>query len=132
MLLLHPSPEGSPEGRDEKRLRHATRKTRSDLLLGQIPPDENDAAEAWLVGAPVALVIAVQHHVHALEREALRIIDERQDALGAQDVRPLDLHEVLHPREELVRIERLVVRQRNRLHVLIVVVLQAAMRMAMI
>ena len=81
--------------------------------------------------APFALVIAVEHHVHALEHEALRIVLQRDDALAAQDVRALGLHQVLDEGEELVRIERLVGRDRDRLHLLVVIVLQPAVRMRM-
>src|SRR3954467_2689905 len=77
----------------------------ADLLLGQVAPDEHDPALALLVRAPFALMIAVEHHVHALEHEALRVVLEREDALGAQDVRPLGLCEVLDERKELVGIE---------------------------
>ena len=76
-------------------------------------------------------MVAVEHHVHALENKALRIVLEREDALGAQDVRPLSLGEVLDERKELVGIERLISRERNRLHLLVVIVLQPAMRMGM-
>src|ERR1700760_2339661 len=80
----------------------------ADLLLGEIAPDEDQAALARLALAPFALVIAVEHHVHALEHETLRIVLQRNDALAAQDVLPFRLHQVLDEREELVRIERLV------------------------
>ena len=77
-------------------------------------------------------MIAVKDHVHALEHEALGIVLERQDALAAQNVLALGRHQILHPREKLVRIERLVGLERNRLHILVVVVLQPAMMVVMI
>src|SRR3954466_11428627 len=65
--------------------------TLADLFLRQVAPDEHHAALALLVRAPFALVIAVEHHVHALEHEPLRIILQRDDTLAAQDVRPFSL-----------------------------------------
>src|SRR5581483_1350076 len=65
---------------------------RADVLLGQIAADEDDAAQALLVCLPRALMIAVEDHVHALEDEAVGIVLEGEDALGAQDARPLLLH----------------------------------------
>jgi len=72
-------------------------------------------------------MITVEDHVHALEDETVIVILERQDAFAAQDVRSLGLDQVLNPREKLVRIERLVAFQRNRLHLLVVIVLEPAM-----
>src|SRR5262245_9811800 len=115
--------------------RHAAGKAFPDLLLGQLAADEDDAAFALLARLPRALVVAVENHVHALEHEALVVVLERQDALAAQNARPLRLHEVLHPGEELVRVERLVGLERDRLHLFVVIVLQAAvvaMRVAVI
>src|SRR5262245_6692860 len=115
--------------------RHAAREPFPDLLLGQLAADEDDAAFALLAGLPRALVVAVENHVHALEHEALVVVLERQDALAAQNARPLRLHEVLHPGEEFVRVERLVGLERDRLHLFVVIVLQAAvvaMRVAVI
>src|ERR1700678_2314965 len=101
----------------------------ADHALGQFAADEHDAALAFLGGAPVALVVAVEHHVDALGRGPLRIVLERQDALGAQDLLAFLGDQVLDPGKEFVRIERLVGAQRQRLHVLVVVVLQAAVIM---
>src|SRR3954468_14319189 len=108
---------------------HAALEALADFLFGQIAADEHETALALLVRAPFALVVAVEHHVHALKHEALRIVLQRQDALGPQDVRSLRLREVLDEGEELVRIERLIGLKRNRLHVLVVIVLQPAVRM---
>src|SRR5215472_14667686 len=106
--------------------RHAAGEAFPDLLLGQLAADEDDAAFALLARLPRALVVAVENHVHALEHEAHVVVLERQDALAAQNARPLRLHEVLHPGKELVRVERLVGLERDRLHLFVVVVLQAA------
>src|SRR5215470_16282774 len=99
--------------------------------LGHWAPsaDEDDAAFAFLARLPRALVVAVENHVHALEHEALVIVLERKDALAAQNVRPLDLHELLHPGKELVGVERLVGFERDRLHLLVVIVFQTAVVM---
>src|SRR5690606_33064051 len=96
------------------------------LLFRQVAADEDDAAVALLHLLPRALVIAVEDHVHALEDEALGIVLERQNTLAAQNVRPLDRHQILNPREEPVGIERPVGGQRYRLHLLVVIVLQTA------
>ena len=74
----------------------------------RLRPMKTSAALALLAVVPRALVIAVEDHVHALEHEALGIVLERQDALGAQDARPVLGDQVLHPGKELVGIERLV------------------------
>src|SRR5215813_886170 len=88
--------------------RHAAREALADLLFRQLAADEDDAAFALLAILPRPLVVAVEDHVHALEYEALVVVLERQDALAAQDARPVLLHEVLDPGKELVGIERLV------------------------
>src|SRR5262245_19399861 len=97
-----------------------------DLVLGQLAADEDDAAFALLARLPRALVVAVENHVHALKHEALVVVLERQDALAAQNARPLRLHKVLHPGEELVRVERLVGLERDRLHLFVMIMFQAA------
>ena len=71
-------------------------------------------------------MVAIENHVHALEYEPLVVILERKDAFAAQDARAFGLHQVLYPRKKLVGIERLIGLQRNRLHVLVVVMLEAA------
>src|SRR4029077_16810137 len=97
-----------------------------DLVLRQLAPDEDEAALALLAGLPRPLGIAVGNHLHALEPEALVVILEGEDALAAQNARPLLLNQVLHPGEELVRVERLVGPDRDRLHLFVVIVFQAA------
>ena len=52
-------------------------------------------------------MIAVQDHVHALKHETLGVVLEIQDALAAQNVLALGRHQILHPGEKLVRVERL-------------------------
>src|SRR5215831_14284801 len=106
--------------------RHAAHEPFPDLLLRQLAADEDDAAFALLARLPRALMVAVENHVHALEHEALVVVLERQDALAAQNARPLRLHEVLHPGEEFVRVERLIGLERDRLHLFVVIVPQAA------
>src|SRR5829696_4584614 len=94
-----------------------------DHFTGQIAADENDPTVALLAGFPWPLMVAIEDHVHALENEPLVVVFERENAFAAQNIRALLLHEILHPREEFFRIERLVSLQRNRLHLLIMVVL---------
>ena len=72
-------------------------------------------------------MVAVENHVHALEHEAPILILEGKNALAAQDVRAFLLHQILDPREKFVCVERLVGFERNRLHFLVVVVLEPAM-----
>src|SRR4029078_8651667 len=108
------------------RSRQAILEPLPDLVLRQLAADEDEAALAVLAGLPPPLVIAVEDHVHALEHEALVVVLEGEDALAAQNARPLLLHEVLHPGEELVRVERLVGPDRDRVHLFVVIVLQAA------
>src|SRR5579863_2093127 len=74
-------------------------------------------------------MVAVEDHVHTLENEALAVAFEGQDALAAQNVRTLFLHQILHPWEKFIRVQRLVALQRNRLHLLVVIVLETAVRM---
>jgi hypothetical protein len=50
-----------------------------------------------------------------------------ENAFAAQNVGAFLLHQVLHPRKEFVGIERLVGVQCNRLHVLVVIMLEPAM-----
>ena len=79
-------------------------------------------------------MIAVKDHVNTLKDEALVVILERENAFASQNVRAFLLHEVLHPGKELIGIERLIGAERNRLHLLVVIVLQPAVgvRMRMI
>src|SRR5579864_6649090 len=109
----------------------AALKTFGNGLARQVATDEDDAAFALLVFVPGPLVIAVENHMHALKHEALVVALERQDALAAQNVGPFLLHEVLNPGKEFIGIERLVAFQRDRLHVFVVIVLQAAVMMGM-
>ena len=83
-------------------------RSRPDLLLRQMPSDEDQPALALFVVLPRPLMIAVEDHVHALEHEAIRIVLECENSLGAQDRRALLRHQLLDPRKELVGIERLV------------------------
>src|SRR5215469_3924084 len=100
-----------------------------DQLSRQVAADENEPAVALLTDLPRSLMVAIENHVHALKYEALLVVLERQDAFAAQNVGSLLLHQVLHPRKEFVWIERLLSVQRNRLHFLVVVMLESAMRM---
>ena len=77
-------------------------------------------------------MIAIEDHVHSLEHEALGIVLEDEDALAAQDAGPLLLHQVLHPGKELVGIERFVASKRQRMHLFVVIVLEAAAMMVMV
>src|SRR6185312_1360861 len=113
-------------------LRRASRKALADSFLRQIPADEDDAAFALLVGAPRALVIAVEDHVHALEHETLGVVLEGEDAFRAQDVRPVLGDEILHPGKELVRVQRFVALERHGLHVFVVIVLETVAMMMVI
>src|SRR5262245_19285169 len=90
--------------KDLHQSRQAAFESFPDLLLRQLAADEDDAAFALLALLPWPLVVALEDHVHALEYEALIVALERQDAFATQDARSLRLHQVLHPREELVRI----------------------------
>src|ERR1700720_221602 len=106
--------------------RHALRKALADHLFGHLAADEDGAARTLLAVLPGTLVVAVEDHVDALEHEALGIVLERQDALAAQDFLALLGDQILNPGEELVGIERLLGPERERLHVLVVIVLEAA------
>src|ERR1700693_1500590 len=77
-------------------------------------------------------MVAVENHVHALEHEALGITLEGEDALAAQNVLALLLDQGLHPRKELVRIERRLDLERDRLHLLVMIVLEPARMMMVI
>src|SRR5262249_33475796 len=122
--------DGAGEGlRRLALLGDAALETVGDQLARQVAADENDAAVPFLIGLPWPLVVSVENHVHALKDEALLVVLESENAFAAQNVRPLLLHQVLHPGKEFVRIERLLGAQRNRLHFLIVIVLKPAMRM---
>src|SRR5207244_4010787 len=114
------------KARKQRPSRQAAFESLPDLLLRQLAADEDDAAFTRLALLPRPLVITVEDHVHALEHESLVIVLERQNALAAQDARSILLHEVLHPRKELVRIEWLVGVERHRMHLLVMIVFQTA------
>ncbi len=63
------------------RLCGAGQKALPDLFFFQMTADEHDTAQARLGRLPVALQIAVEHHMDALEDEALRLVLEGEDAL---------------------------------------------------
>src|ERR1700730_11869826 len=107
-------------------------KTVTDGLLGQFAADEDEAALARFAVLPGPLVIALQHHVHALKDIAVVIVAEGENSLRAQNLLALAGDQVLQPGHELGGIERLVRPQRQRLHILVVVMLQAAMAVAVI
>src|SRR6185312_14946565 len=111
--------------RRRSNLRQAALKPLADFVFRQIAADEDDAADALLAPLPGTLMVAIQDHVHALKHKTLGIVLERQDALRAQDVQTFGGDQVLHPREELVGVERLLAFQRKRLHLLVVIVLEA-------
>src|SRR3954463_13220034 len=100
--------------------------TLANLLFRQLAADEHELAVALLAVLPGALMVAVQDHVHTLEHEAVGIVLEIEDALAAQDGRTVLGDELLYPGEELVGAERLVGLERERLHVLVVIVLEPA------
>src|SRR5688572_6222360 len=80
----------------------AGEKAFADRLFVQVAADEHDLRGVLLARLPLALHVAVQDHVNALEYEALRLVRERHNAFAAQDVRPLDLGEVRDPGHELL------------------------------
>src|SRR5256885_17201035 len=77
----------------------------ADHLLRQFATDENEAAFARFIIFPLTLMIALEHHVDALEHVAVVVAGESEDALGAQDLLPLAGYEALQPGHEFVRIE---------------------------
>src|SRR6185437_6958570 len=97
----------------------------ADRLLRQFAADEDKPTLARLAVLPFALVIALQHHVHALENVAVVVIGEGENALRAKDLLALGCDQVLQPWHELCRVERLVGLERQGLHVLVVIMLQA-------
>src|SRR5258708_14882176 len=114
---------------ENARSRRALLEALADHALRQFAADEYDAAFALFAFAPVALMIAIQHHMDALEGKALGVVLERQDAFGAENILTLLSHQILDPGKELVRIERPVGCERQRLHILVVIVLEPAMTM---
>src|SRR5204863_2028969 len=82
-------------------------KTFADHLLRQLAADEDDAAFAALAVLPLPLVIAFQHHVHALEHVAVIVVGEGEDAFRTQNLLAIGGDEVLQPRHEYGRVERL-------------------------
>src|SRR6185503_2389694 len=107
-------------------------KALTNSVFRKITSDEDDTTIAFFIRAPRSPVVAVENHVHALKHEALGIVLERKDSLAPQNVRAVLRDEILNPRKELVGIERLVGLQRNRLHLLVMVVLQAIAMMMMV
>src|SRR5262245_45553983 len=109
----------------------AVLKALSNSVFGQIAADENDTTVPILVGAPRSLVIAIEDHMHALKHETLRIVLERENAFAAEDIRSVLGNQILNPGKELVGIEWPVGLQRNRLHFLVVVMLEPVTMMVM-
>ena len=99
---------------------------------GNLRPMNTSLLSRVLAVLPGALMVAVEDHVHALEHEALGIVLEIEDALAAQDGRAVLGDELLDPGEELVGTERLVGLDRERLHVLVVIMLEPAVVVMMV
>ena len=99
---------------------------------GRLRPMNTARLSRFSSARPGPLMVAVQDHVHALEHEALGIVLEREDALAAQDARPVFSDQVLDPGKELVGVERLVGLQRHRLHLFVVIVLETCAMMTMV
>src|SRR6185312_8879897 len=72
----------------------------ADRLFGQFAADEDEAALAGLAVFPRPLVVALQHHVHALEDVAVFVVAESKNTLRAQDFLTLARHQVLQPWHE--------------------------------
>src|SRR5208282_353838 len=102
----------------------------ADILLREVTADEHDLRLPLLVRLPFALRIAVEHHVHPLEHEALGVALHRHDALATQDVETLLLGDAVDPRHELGRIDIALEPDRDRLHILVVIVLEAMIMVA--
>src|SRR5882757_2530118 len=120
-----PRPDRTASSRGDTAL-----KAVADHLLRQFAADEDKPAFARLAVLPLPLMVALEHHVDALEHVAVIVVGEGENALRAQDLLSLGGDEVLQPRHELGRIERLVRSQRQRLHLLVMVMLQSAMAVA--
>src|SRR3979411_382720 len=116
MRWRRPRPDRTASSRGNTAL-----KTVADHLLRQFATDENEAALARFAVLPPALMVALQHHVDALEHVAVVVAGEGEDALRAQDLLPFGGNEALQPGHEFVRIERLIRAQRQRLHLLVMV-----------
>src|ERR1700743_943940 len=121
-----------PQARTRSLRRDALLEAVADLLLRQFATDEDEAAFARLAVFPGPLMIALPHHVHALEDVAVVVIAEFGNPFRAQDLLALAGDQVLQPRHELGGIERLAGTERQRLHFLVVIVLEAAMAVIMI
>src|SRR5579871_1658241 len=79
----------------------------------KLAADENEPAFALLIGLPLALVIAVEHHVHALQHEALRVVLEREDSFATENLRAFPGDEIVDPWQEFFRIQGLFAFQRQ-------------------
>src|ERR1700728_3436203 len=66
--------------------RGAFRKAVAAHGFRQFAADEHEPALARFVGTPIALMIAIEHHVDALESKSLGIVLEGKDTLGAQNL----------------------------------------------
>src|SRR5262245_42431220 len=102
----------------------AVLKALSNSVFWQIAAYENDTTVPILIRAPRPLVIAIEDHVHALKHETLRIVLEPENAFAAEDIGSVFGNQILNPGKELVRIEWPVGLHRNRLHLLVVVMLE--------
>ena len=77
------------------------------LQLGaiQVSADKDDAGFAFLICPPRPLMIAFDDHMNALHNETLRIVLECNNALEAQNIRPVHLRYFLNPGEKTIWIE---------------------------
>src|SRR5262249_41565710 len=67
----------------------------------------------------------------ALEGKPLGVVLECEDAFGAENVLSFLGHQILNPGKELVGIQRPLSFERQRLHILVMIVLEGAMVMVM-
>ena len=104
----------------------------ADLLLLELPADEDEARFALLAFLPFSLQIAVEDLMDALEHEASRLVLEGDDSLAAQNIRPVALNQIVQPRNESFRIDRAVVADRDGMHLVVVEMLHPGVGRVMI
>ncbi len=79
----------------------------------ELAADEDQAALFFFIGLPGAELIAVKHHMDALDHHAVGIVLETENALVTQQILASGRAQLTHPIVEFGRIEGLVLGQRD-------------------
>mmetsp|Transcript_13935 Transcript_13935/g.35200 ORF Transcript_13935/g.35200 Transcript_13935/m.35200 type:complete len:257 (+) Transcript_13935:176-946(+) len=108
-IALHSVTDLEAQGRESLPLAlrsvEASLKSFGELLLHQVPADEDKLALAGLILAPWLREVTSEQHVNSLVHKALLGMRNSQDALHSEDVRSLGGEKVANPFLHIIQIQ---------------------------